>query len=350
MRARDKQLEVLYIGQRRGVEAGLAHTANLPFRGIEGGKLRRLPGAGFWRNLIQLDSMILNLRDSVLIAIGAIQAFWILRRYRPDVIFNKVGPAGIPVGIAAHILQIPMVIHEPDFTPGMANRILARWATRIAVGFPVKLYTAFPAAKLVYTGTPVQPAVLKGDHKRGRKNFGFSQKRPLILVVGGSQGAHSLNQAIMTVLPGLLWDTQVHHIVGSHDYRRLSRQAAHFEGYRVDEFLSVPEMADAYAAADIVIARGGANTIAELAALHKPTILVPNREAAAHQIQNAARLAEAGAALAISDEYPDELLAAVRQLLSSHTEQEHLAKGIAPFNVPEAATKLANLITEAVAK
>ncbi|HEX7259724.1 MAG TPA: glycosyltransferase, partial [Candidatus Saccharimonadia bacterium] len=149
--------EILFVGSHGGVEAGLSRAAGLPFRGILGGKFRRLPGAGIAGNLRQWRHIIWNLRDLLYMLVGTLQALWIIGWYRPDVIFNKSGPPGLPVGAAAWFLGIPMVLHEPDSTPGLGTRVMGRWATVIATGFPIQLYPLYLQKKLVHTGTPVQP-------------------------------------------------------------------------------------------------------------------------------------------------------------------------------------------------
>jgi UDP-N-acetylglucosamine--N-acetylmuramyl-(pentapeptide) pyrophosphoryl-undecaprenol N-acetylglucosamine transferase len=347
LRRRDNSLELLYIGQTGGVESGLARAAGLRFVGVLGGKYRRDASQAWWQRLADLPTLLLNLRDLIAIAVGTLQCLWWLGRFRPAVIFNKVGPAGLPVGLAARLLGIPTVIHEPDITPGLANRTLSRWAATIAVGFPTEYYRRFPAHKLVFTGTPVQAAAA-GERVAARRHFGFQSDRPLVLVTGGSQGAVALNSAVMSILLELLALAQIHHLTGSRDHQRVAAQTKEAPaGYRLDADLPVKEMQQALAAADVVVARAGANTIAELAILAKPAILVPNREAAAHQLANAAALEKAGAALVVDDTNPQALLEAVVRVLSARSQQRRLSDHIAAFAHPDAADRLAELILAA---
>jgi UDP-N-acetylglucosamine--N-acetylmuramyl-(pentapeptide) pyrophosphoryl-undecaprenol N-acetylglucosamine transferase len=348
LRRRDNSLELLYIGQTGGVESGLARAAGLRFVGVLGGKYRRDASQAWWQRLVDLPTLLLNLRDLIAIAVGTLQCLWWLGRFRPAVIFNKVGPAGLPVGLAARLLAIPTVIHEPDITPGLANRTLSRWAATIAVGFPTEYYRRFPAHKLVFTGTPVQAMATAGERAAARSHFGFQPDRSLVLVTGGSQGAVALNSAVIGILPELLALTQIHHLTGSRDHQRVAAQTKEAPaGYRLDADLPVKEMQQALAAADVVVARAGANTIAELAILAKPTILVPNREAAAHQLANAAALEKAGAALVVDDTNPQALLEAVARVLSARSQQRRLSDHIAGFAHPDAASRLAELILAA---
>lgn len=328
--------------------------AAIPYVGIFGGKLRRYPGAGFWRNLSDISNLILNLRDIFLIAIGILQSLWILQRFRPEAIFNKVGTAGLPVGIAARILGIPMVLHEPDITPGLGNRILSRWAAAIAVGFPPEHYAAFPQKKLTFTGNPVQPAMLAGSSKHALERLKLSNDLPLVLIVGGSQGAVAVNDAILVALPALLKEAHVYHITGEYDLERVKSEAIAKgtppteNGYRIDSFLPIDQMADAYAAADLVVARAGANTIAELAALGKAVILVPNHQAAAHQVANAKILFDAHAAVTAPEE-GTALLKAMLNLIDLPFERKRLSAAINTFSRPDAAKRIADLV-EQVAK
>jgi UDP-N-acetylglucosamine--N-acetylmuramyl-(pentapeptide) pyrophosphoryl-undecaprenol N-acetylglucosamine transferase len=352
LRKLDPHLEVVYIGQAAGIEAELARAAGLPFKSICGGKFRRLPGAGLWRNLLQLDNLLFNLRDIVLIAIGTVQAWWILRKLRPQAVFNKAGPTGFPVGLACRRLGIPMVIHEPDIIPGANNRMLSRWAAAVAVGFPVNLYSQLPASKLHHTGNPVGAAILGGSKATAIAQFNLDTKRPVVVVVGGSQGALAINQAVAVILPELVRVAQVVQVAGREGYTEAQTAAAkqHIgtpEGYHVVPFLPAAELGALYQAATIVVARAGANTIAELAALAKPVIMLPNHQSAAHQIANAKWLAKAGAAIMLPDEQPQPLLAAITELLTDSSARKELAAHIARCNVADAPERLAALVMQA---
>jgi UDP-N-acetylglucosamine--N-acetylmuramyl-(pentapeptide) pyrophosphoryl-undecaprenol N-acetylglucosamine transferase len=331
----------------------LVRAAGLQFRSIFGGKFRRLPGAGFWRNLAQLDNWLFNLRDIFLIAAGVVQAWWILWRFRPQAVFNKAGIPGLPVGLACRWLRIPMVIHEPDLTPGFTNRILSRWAAAIAVGFPPDSYRRFPAAKLHYTGNPVQSAILAAKKEAAIKQFDLDSRRPLVAVVGGSQGAVAVNRAVLAILPELVQRAQVVQVAGREDCAYVEAAAAKqgigsAQGYHVVPFLPVAELGGLYHAATLVVARAGANTIAELAALAKPAIMLPNHQAAAHQVANANWLAAAGAAIVLPDEQPQPLLAAITKLLDDDgTAREQLAEHIAHCSVADAPQRLAALVMQA---
>ncbi len=329
-------------------------AAGLPFRGIFGGKIRRLPGAGAGKNLAQWRNLLWNLRDLVMIAIGTFQAVWILVRFRPDVIFNKSGPPGFPVGFAAWLLRIPMVLHEPDVNPGLSTRVMGRWATAIATGFPTNLYPPRLQPKLIHTGNPVQPAILQGDKLRACQTFGLKPDQLTLLVVGGSQGAKPINDALVGHLSELLQQVQILHVTGKRNAQQVEQETAGLlndpsrphKAYHIEPFLDSSQMADAYAAADIVVARAGANTIAELAALAKPTILVPNVLAAPHQLANAKAAASVGA-VDLASEDPAELHMAITQLVGDQARRASLSQAIQALRRPQAARAIAEVVVKA---
>lgn len=330
------------------MEERLAVAAGLEFRAVWGGKLRRTAGIGLWRNLVNISTTLLNLRDLLYIGVGVFQCLWILWRFHPDAIFNKVGPSGIPVGVAARILGVPMVLHEPDVIPGWGNRFLSRWAVVVATGFPIEQQRGLPLPKLRYTGTPVQATILKGKAAAGRKLAGFTGRRPVILTVGGSQGAVALNTALVQALPELLKTADVLHITGRLDAQRIETLTADIDPahYRHLPFLDTPALADVYATADLIVARAGASTIAEVAAVGKPMVLVPNRQAAAHQIANATALEDAGAALVVHEDAA-ELIRAVSRGMSNQRVRNRLVAAAHQFYVPDASERLADVILNA---
>ncbi len=244
-----------------------------------------------------------------------------------------------------------MVMHEPDITPGLGTRVMGRWAASIATGFPINLYPMRLQPKLIHIGMPVQSTILKGSKRNAYRRFKLQADVPVILVVGGSQGAKMLNDTLLGCLSELLKQTQILHITGSNDAERVKREAsgrlrllnATTYTYSQESFLTAAEMADAYAVADVVVARAGASTIAELAALAKPTVLVPNTEAAAHQIQNAEVLQRAEAALVVGSD-SDDLFEAVTSFLEDSHQRQRYSLGIATFYAPAAAQRLAEIL------
>jgi UDP-N-acetylglucosamine--N-acetylmuramyl-(pentapeptide) pyrophosphoryl-undecaprenol N-acetylglucosamine transferase len=346
------RLQVLYIGRHRGIERELALAAGLNYVGVAGGKYRRAPG-GVLHNLSDWRHTLLNLRDVMSLGLGVLQSLYQLWRFKPDVVFDKAGPAGLPVGLAAHWLGVPLVIHEPDAVPGLANRTLARWASKVAVGFPAELYSQFSASKVVYTGTPVRAEVLKKFSQLEAQKHFFGPhltdpSRPVVLVVGGSQGAQAINQLVEQALPKLLQKVRLIHVVGTANGDEIDRQSSDNGSCYVTDYLTAPELAQAYAAADLVVARAGANTIAELASLGKPTILMPNQVMAAHQMGNAEILRAAGAADILTDEASvDEFTTHIFKLTGSSTQRRQLSQRIKHFDQSEATERLCEVVIQA---
>ncbi len=323
------------------MEARIVAAAKIPFASIQAGKLRRTKS---------LQAAMLNVRDMALAVTGVAQATKVLRQFKPDIVFLKGGYVCLPVGVAAKLLRIPYVIHESDIHVGLTNRILARWATTIAVGFPVKNYHDFDPDKLVFTGNPVRHGLLRAHRLEGLAAFKLEGALPVILVTGGSQGARQVNDVVLDALPELLERYQVIHQTGDGEIGRIKfelsrRKLKYIKRYRPVAFL-MAEMPMALAAADLLIARAGAQTIAEAAVLAKPTVLIPNYQAAAHQQENAKVLARAGAARVLNGATvtPGQLVGEVRRILDNPHELELLGQGIKAFGRPHAAADLAKLI------
>ncbi len=336
------------------MEARIASASGIQFATIKAGKFRRMTDASASRKLFNPATLGLNARDAARVVAGVAGSLVILRQYRPDVVFVKGGYVGLPVGIAARMLRIPLVIHESDVSPGLTNRTLGRWAKTVAVGFPVKNYRDFDASKLIYTGNPVR-AELTGAHRlEGLAKFKLDSNLPVVLVTGGSLGAQGVNNAIIEALPELVHFCQIIHLTGEHEMPRVEyelRQYGKFEHrdrYHPHAFL-MSGMGSALAAADLVVARAGAGTIAELAALAKPTILIPNYQMAGHQVENARMLSRMGAARVLDESTLTipRLVGEIKAVLGSETEQAALAKAIHQFATPNAARTLAEAILAA---
>lgn len=347
LKARDSDVELLWVGQRNGMEARLAKGAGIEFVSIKAGKFRRMHATRVIQQIFNPATLGLNARDSLRLVSGIYQSIGIIRRFKPDAIFIKGGFVGLPLGIAAGWLRVPFVIHESDLVPGLANRVLARRAAKVAVGFPAEQYANFAQNKLVYTGNPVRQELLNADVAKAKKHFGFKTSLPVVLVTGGSQGARAINNAIIKALPQLAQNFQIIHQTGEGEIEAVKFQVGrlniqHPERYRPVAFLA-DDMALAYAAADVVIARAGANTISELALLDKPTILIPNAAMAGHQVANAQLLARAGAVRVIGEDRltPALLHRELTSIIGSAEEREYLVKHLAGFAVADAADRLA---------
>lgn len=335
------------------MEAKIAQAAGLEFRKVSAGKFRRYHGRRLIDKLLDLKTFWLNFHDIGRFLLGVIQSRKIIREYEPDVIFIKGGYVGLPVGLAAKALKIPYVIHESDTLPGLTNRWLAKGAAKIAVGFPVDKYK-LPADKLVYTGSPIRAELLSSHRLEGIKQFKLNPKLPVVLVVGGSQGARVINECVMDALPELTSFTQIIHVTGEQEIERVRFEVkrlglVHPDRYQAHSFLA-GDMGGALQAADLVVSRAGANAIAELAALAKPTILIPNpRLTGGHQVANAMVLARRGAVRVIGEEHlkPAVLVGEIKKVIDSDEEHRYLSEHIQQFAVFDADVRLAKLILSA---
>lgn len=333
----------------------MAREAGLQFAGIAAGKYRRVPGKGLTENLKDLPSTLLNIRDVGMTATGVAQSLRVLRRFKPDVVFAKGGFVALPVATAAKMLGIPVVAHESDVSPGIGSKVVSKWAKVMAVGFPVELYGETLGDRLLFTGNPVRLEILNGDAKKGvEQAFGTGKTKadPVLLVIGGSQGALTINKAVMSALPGLTERFRVIHVAGGDHQAEARAHAADLNipasRYAALSFVNAATLANLYAASDLVVSRAGANTIAELAALKKPTVLIPNNEAAAHQLVNARRLYRAGAVELLREEdlSGETLLKTVEALLGKPAQLKKLGSKLATFNVPDAADRIARALME----
>jgi UDP-N-acetylglucosamine--N-acetylmuramyl-(pentapeptide) pyrophosphoryl-undecaprenol N-acetylglucosamine transferase len=350
----DKSAEILFVGQAGGMESKIIPAAGIKFAAIKAGKFRRYYSASTMSKLLNLKTIGPNTRDLGRTVQGVATSLRILRRFKPDVVFAKGGFVALPVGVAAKILKIPIVIHESDVVPGIGSKVLGRWADKIAVGFPIRFYHEFAKDRVVFTGNPVRPEILLPHRLEGLAKFNLTDRLPVVLVTGGSSGSRQVNDAVIDGLEKILEVCQLIHLTGESEYERVrfrvSRLGAlkNLDRYQPHGFL-MADMALALAASDLVISRAGANTIAELAALKKPTVLIPNTEMAGHQIENARVLSRAGAARVLNGDSMtgEKLTREIVRLLGDETEMSRLSQAIGEFANPDAATMLAELILDA---
>lgn len=292
--------DIRYIGSKQGIEKELAQSAGLPYYGIHSGKLRRYFD---WKNFT----------DPFKIMAGFTEARRILKKHRPDIIFSKGGFVCVPVIYAAASLKIPVVIHESDYTPGLANKLAMKKAQAICTTFAETL-RFLPASKAVHTGSPIRPAILNGDAAKGRDFLRLHSGQPILLVTGGSLGSSSINTLIRRHLDTLLHDFEVVHLCGK---GHLDASLNDCRGYHQYEYLD-EQMADVLAASDYVISRAGSNTICELLALHKPHLLIPLSKKASRgdQLLNAASFEKQGYSLVLDEDEmtDDDFLNTLRRL------------------------------------
>ena len=297
-----RDFDILYIGGKNGMEAELAGAAGISYRGISTGKLRRY-----------FD--LKNFTDPFRVIKGFFDAVGIIRSYRPDIVFSKGGFVAVPVTAAAWVCRVPVISHESDMTPGLANRLAAPFVKKICCNFP-ETAAMLPKNKAVLTGSPIREELLKGNRDRGLELLGFGDGKPVLMMIGGSLGAQRINKVLRADLKELLRVFDIVHICGKGN---LEPSLEETEGYRQFEFVST-ELKDIFAAADIVISRAGANSICELLALKKPNLLIPLSAAASRgdQILNAGSFEKQGFSMVLREEEmnEDSLVEAVLKLWS----------------------------------
>ncbi len=301
--------DIHYIGTLQGIEREMIQgkCPGVTYHGVQGGKLRRY-------------FSVQNFTDPFRVLWGAFQSLRLMRALKPDVLFSKGGFVSVPVVVAAWLCRVPIVCHESDLTPGLANRICAHFANKVATTFQECAMALGP--KAVMTGTPLRPALFQGSRAAGLALAGFTGDKPVLLMTGGSLGAQSVNGCLRQALPHLLPHMNVLHLCGKGN---LDPALAGTQGYYQVEFLG-PELPDALAAADIVLSRAGSNTLCELIALHKPMLLVPYPLGASRgdQIQNAASYQKQGLAMVLPQEQltASSLTAALLTLLAQRAQLE----------------------------
>ncbi len=296
----EKGYKISYIGSYNGMEKKLIEEQNIPYYGISSGKLRRY-----------FD--LKNFSDPFRVQKGYMESRDLIKKLKPDVIFSKGGFVSVPVVAAAGRSRVPVIIHESDMTPGLANKLSFRFSTKICCNFP-ETVDKLPKGKAVLTGTPIRQELLHGDAGAGRAFCGLKSGLPVLLIIGGSQGSASVNEKVRAILPALLREFQVVHLCGK---GKMDASLINTPGYVQYEYIQ-QELPDLFALSDIVISRAGANAICELSALAKPNLLIPLSVNASRgdQILNARSFEKQGFSAVLEEEEitDDRLLETIRSL------------------------------------
>lgn len=285
-RLREENCEITYIGSLNGIEKGLIEGMKIPYYGIATGKLRRY-------------FSLKNFTDPFRVIKGYFQAKKYIKEINPDVVFSKGGFVAVPVVFAAKKRKRPIIIHECDMTPGLANKLCIKKATTVCCNFEETL-EYLPKDKAVHTGTPLRKELFTGTRERGLELNGFDKDSKVLLVVGGSTGAAAVNAAIRKVSGELLKTFKIIHICGK---GKTDPAFDNVPGYKQYEYVS-GDLKDMFAAADVIVSRAGANAVQELLALKKPNILIPLSAAASRgdQILNAKSFEKKGYSMVLQDE------------------------------------------------
>ncbi|PEL13260.1 undecaprenyldiphospho-muramoylpentapeptide beta-N-acetylglucosaminyltransferase [Bacillus sp. AFS017336] len=278
--------DIRYIGSKKGIEKELINKIDVPYYGISSGKLRRY---------IDFENVV----DLFRVLKGCLDARKVLKKLKPSLVFSKGGFVSVPVIIAASTLKIPIYIHESDMTPGLANKISQRFATKIFTSFEeAKNY--FPKSKTTSIGSPIRKELLNGSRKKGIDYLNFKSYLPIITVMGGSLGAKKINETVRDSLKELTKNYQIVHLCGKGN---VDESLQNIERYKQFEYVH-DELADLLAASQMIITRGGSNAIFEFLALHKPMLIIPltKNQSRGDQILNAKSFKEKGYALMLEEE------------------------------------------------
>ena len=334
-------IELMYIGYALEIEKKAMADENIPAKFVMAGKMRRY-------------FSFLNFLDFFKVPIGFFQSLFFLLKFMPDVVFAKGGYVSFPVVLAAWCYRIPILIHESDATPGASNQILAKFSNRIAISYPSE-YNYFPVTKTVMTGNPIREEVFAGNAEGARKYFNLTESKPTILVLGGSQGSRTVNNAIIEILPKLLPIAQIIHQTGENNFTEVVRMAGEqgvkpgHDGYCPVKFLEGELLPNSFAAANLVISRAGANSIAEIAANGKPSIFIPLEHSANnHQRLNAYKIAEIGGALVLEETNLGEniLMEKIEKILFDSELSRTMSEKVKAFYHSDAPDKIAEGLIE----
>jgi UDP-N-acetylglucosamine--N-acetylmuramyl-(pentapeptide) pyrophosphoryl-undecaprenol N-acetylglucosamine transferase len=333
--AQEKQIpiEFLLVGHLDEVGKSLLEAHNIPYKAVYAGKIRRY---------LSLD----NFLDIFRAIAGLFKAQWYIWKFMPDITFGKGGYASVPGVLISWIYQVPTLIHESDSVPGLANKFLGRFASVVAVGFP-NVASVFGEKKTSIVGNMTHPDIREGSREDAGRVFELTFEKPVLLVVGGSQGARIINEVIWSILPHLTNSVEIIHIVGQANILEASKIKKSLTGsqerlYHYAGFLD-NDMKHAYAAADIVISRAGASSIADICLTHKPSILVPITVDAGQQRSNAYEMAKVGASIVLEEPNftPHIVLGKIEELLRQPNILESMSAQTVQFATPDAAAHIA---------
>lgn len=321
---KNKDVDFLFVGPESDFNKAIENEG-IKIKTISAGKLRRYIS-------------IKNLFDIIKIPVGIIQSLGIIHNYKPDIVFSKGGYASVPPVIAAWIFKIPIITHESDIVPGLANKIISKFAKKILVSFSVS-EKYFSKKKVVFTGNPIRQDILDGDKDRARKIFNLEEDIPTILIFGGSQGAKKINEVVIKSLPNILEKFQIIHICGNKNYKNLKQEIQNLDlknshRYKVYPFLT-DDLKDSFALCDIIVSRAGANSLSEIIALEKPNILIPlSSSANNHQYENAEYYSQREMAILLKEQNLSEsaLEKELLKLLQEVDFRDNMIRKIAEFN------------------
>lgn len=334
-------LDLFYIGPKDEFAEILLRQEDVKINTIPGGKFRRY---------FSLQTII----DFVWkIPLDFIKSFYLILKIKPALVFSKGGSGSVAVCYVAKFFKIPVFIHESDVVPGLSNRIASKWARKIFISFPKTEF--FDLEKVILTGNPIRTELLEGQTQMAKDLFNISMEKPVILFWGASQGSEFINDFVLDILPELLKNFEIIHITGKSNLKQIEAEseivvARDLEKYyHVLGFLGEQELKTVYSVVDFFVSRSGASSIFEIAAIGKPSILVPLPSSAGnHQAKNAYSYADTGAGIVMeqSNLTPNFFLDKINFLFSHPNLLEDMKTSALRFSKPLAAKAIAREIIE----
>lgn len=337
----DKNLEFYYMGPKDELSLIYLSQEDFKIKKIISGKIRR------YFSLKNFTDVIFK------IPIGFLQSFFNLIKIKPDLVFSKGGSGSISVTLAAKMLNIPVFLHESDSVPGLSNQQTSKWARKIFISFPKTKY--FNPEKTVLVGNPIRKEILQGDEKIAGELFDLTFTKPIFLIIGGSQGAEAINDFVLRILNDLLKKYEIIHVCGRANEEQVRAESQvvidkNLERYyHLEGFLGEEKMKHAYKAANIIVSRSGSGSIFEIAALGKPSILIPLPSSSFnHQAENAYIYGGSGAAIVIEQENltPNFFVEKIELLFLHSGKIDEMKKAALAFAKPLAANAIAREILE----
>lgn len=350
MRQQQSNIKIITIADQQSKFAHLLESStdidNLVL--IKAGKFRRYPNQSTIQTLLDIKTLGLNIRDGFRTLVGIFQSFKLLRKIKPNKIFIKGGYVGVPVGISAKLLNIPYITHDSDATPGLANRIIGRWASLHLVGYDKSLYN-YPTSKTIQVGVPIADdfkLVTAKDKLNYKQSLKISKSSKVVFITGGSQGAKKLNQIIAKIIDQLL---AIENIYIIHQTGR-GRADSMPKASNYNRFEYSQELYKFSGVADVIVTRAG-SSVAEFASQHKPLIVIPaDHLADNHQLKNAKLLEKSEASVVLQEselsKNPTDLLNSIKNLINNPTNQNKLSYNLAKMFPNDATNKIAKLLLD----
>jgi len=344
--------EFFYLGPKDDFGEIILSQEGIKIKWILAGKIRRYLN---WKSVLE------NIIDVLFkIPLGFIQSFFYVFTLAPDLIFSKGGYGSLATVMAGQILQTPIILHESDVTPGLANRFMSKFANQIFVAFPEAQTEYFSEEKMIAVGNPIRVELLNGDVEKAKEYFDLTGEKPIILILGGSQGAQAVNDLLLAILPQLLTDFEIIHQTGSKNLEQLKAEAKVMvvdetlaRRYHPIGFLKEVELRDAFKACDLVVSRAGSGSIFEIAACQKPSILIPlSSSAQDHQLKNAYAYGRTKAAIVMEEANltPRFFLEKIKYLFANPDEMAKMSQQAKEFSRPDSAKIIAGFIIKSLVK